>query len=92
MRAVLHADACDIPSRRACFRVLFVGFIKAVSTFATFLFTMNSVHDRLQPMSTDPMLRNRCTKRVTVDALVLFHLHISTEMHLLHGSEILYRN
>ncbi|GFX12680.1 hypothetical protein TNCV_3158011 [Trichonephila clavipes] len=47
---------------------LFNGFLcKAVSTSATFVFTMDALPDRFHS-ATDPMSRKRCTKSVIVDA------------------------
>ncbi|GFQ70694.1 hypothetical protein TNCT_707471 [Trichonephila clavata] len=45
-RALLHADECDIPSCTERIRPLFIGHIcKTVSTSATFVFTMDTLHD-----------------------------------------------
>ncbi|GFW09299.1 hypothetical protein TNCV_4276281 [Trichonephila clavipes] len=45
----------------------FIGLLcKAVSTSATFVFTMDAIVDRFLS-ATDPVSRNRCSKRVIVD-------------------------
>ncbi|GFX11312.1 hypothetical protein TNCV_2803761 [Trichonephila clavipes] len=68
-------------------RSLFNGLLcKAVSTSANFVFIMNALPDRFLS-ATDPVSRNRCTKRVL--SLMLSHLDISPEMHLSIGNEIL---
>ncbi|GFX24225.1 hypothetical protein TNCV_1366061 [Trichonephila clavipes] len=47
---------------------LFIGLLcKAVSTSATFVFTMDALPDRIMS-ATDPVPRNCCTQSIIVDA------------------------
>ncbi|GFR11290.1 hypothetical protein TNCT_647991 [Trichonephila clavata] len=86
-RAVLQADEYDNLSCTASFRLLFIGLLcKVVSTSATFVFTMDALPDRFLS-ATDPVWQNRYV--LSLMHLMLFHLDISSEMHLSHSNEIL---
>ncbi|GFR22539.1 hypothetical protein TNCT_241681 [Trichonephila clavata] len=75
--------------REKSFRLFSIGLLyKAVSTSATFVFTMVAQSDRFLS-ATDPVSRNRCTTRVIADAFsAVLRGYVSAKKHLSLSNEL----